>query len=735
MMTGQGRRLGPPRPERQPVPAGPHLWAHVYETAVLVTLGTVLAAWLLPASVPPWELSGILAAVTAVAWAVTLHSTASAGLAAWLLACGLALAAWLGYARVTGAWTRDAIMWLVLAFAVLPPFGPPLIAACRLKGKFSAEAEEKARQALELKRWKTVFESLGVRGVEITQIFRHPNGIQVHGQLGQATDEHGIVTFDQLKEYGPQIVTHFRKAASAASFTQPDPDNAAAFILHLRTRKGRRQTEYLPDDGKRTSVNKPLHLGNHDDGSPFRLLLREIAVMIVGVIGSGKSNLLNLFIGRLAWCEDVLICVIDLKGMGGRMSRPWLMPWIENPWDPAKTEAENKREGRIRRPVIEWVATTRAEAKLMLEALIAAGDARGEEGAGGEKLTARRDKPGIALIMDETVVATGHGRKDDGISSRDLAVLLSRLVETYRSEAFTPVIAAVRGDVETMGMSAIKAQTLVRIGLRVSQSMDADSVFPDDHAAAKILAKITDDGAGLARVKGRMSSITHFFRITPKIAYYIAKRTGPLRPAPDPVLEAGLNQVLDDEGRGAYEARWDRMAGKLETWKRTAAEWKADPDIGIRGGPDREPAARKSAVAVADREPGAVSDEEYVDSVLRETIASVLDPEPDGKAKNAARRRMRELLRQAGPDGLRVGTLEKMLADEARAAGNPEMRVHRNTLHEWLRADEELGRVRNERPALHKPKSPYARWVWIRQADDGDFLARDDPDDHEEDLP
>lgn len=725
MMTGQGRRLGPPRPERQPVPAGPHLWAHVYETAVLVTLGTVLAAWLLPASIPAWELSGILAAVTAVAGAVTLHSTGSAGLAAWLLACGMTLAAWLGYARVTGAWTRDAIMWLVLAFAVLPPAGPPAIAAYRLKGKFSADAEEKARSALELKRWKAVFESLGVHGVEVTQIFRHQNGVQVHFQLGQATDEHGIVTFDQIKDYGPQIVTHFRKAASAASFTQPDPDNAAACILHLRTRKGRRQTEYLPDNGKRASVNRPLHLGNHDDGSPFRLLLREIAVMIVGVVGSGKSNLLNAFIGRLAWCEDVLIFVIDLKGGGGRMSRPWLMPWIESPWDPARTESGNKREGRIRRPVIEWVATSRAEAKLMLEALIAAGDARGEDGAGGEKLTPRPDLPGIALVMDETVVATGHGRKDDGISSRDLAVLLSRVVETYRSEAFTPILAAVRGDVETMGLSAIKAQTLARIGLRVSQSAEADSVFPDDHAAVKVLAKITDDGAGLARVKGRLSPIIHFFRITPKIAYYIAKRTGPLRPAPDPVLEAGLNQVLDDEGRGAYEARWDRMAAKLERWKQTAAEWRADPDIGIRDEPARQEAATAMATA-------GVSDEEYVDSVLRETIASVLDPDPDGKVKLKARRRMRELLRLAGPDGLQVKVLERMLADEARACGDPEMRVHRNTLHEWLRADEELGRVKRSH---HKLNSPYGRWAWVRQADDGDFLARDDPDDHEEDLP
>lgn len=702
-MAGQGRKPVPPRamrPERKPVPAGPDLWQHVYEVAALITLGAVLAAWMLPATIPAWELSGVLAAVTVVAWAVTLHSTGSAGLALWLLTCGMTLAGWLGYARVTGAWTRDVIMWLVLAFAVLPPFGPPLIAQYRLKGKFSADAEEKARNDREIARWVTKFAQLGVRGLERVQVFRHENGIQVHGELGKATDEHGIVTFDRLKDLSLDLATDLKLAPSAVTFTQPDPDNAAAFICHLRTRKGKRQTEYLPDDGKWTTVNKPLDLGRHDDGKPFRLLLREIAVMIVGVVGSGKSNLLNCFIGRLAWCEDALIFCIDLKGGGGRMTRPWLMPWIEDP-------------DAVRRPVIDWVATTRAEAKLMLETLIAAGDARGEHGAGGEKLTPRRDLPGIALIMDETVVATGHARKDDGISSRDLAVLLSRVVETYRSEAFTPVLAAVRGDVETMGLSAIKAQTLARIGLRVSQSAEADSVFPDDHAAIKVLARITDEGAGLARVKGRLTPIIHFYRITPKIAYYIAKRTGPRRPVPDPVLEAGLGQ--------AYAERWERMAGKLDLWRRTAAEWKADPDIGIRD--DLEPAARKTATATADP----VSAEDYVDSVLREVIAAGPDLD-DGKTKTRAKRRMCELLRLAGQHGLQVAMIVKMLSDEAQQAGDPELRVNRNTVHEWLRGLEELGRVKRSH---HKLNSPYGRWAWIRNPDDGDFLADDGPGNEE----
>ena len=204
--------------------------------------------------------------------------------------------------------------------------------------------------------------------------------------------------------------------------------------------------------------------------------------MIVGVIGSGKSNVLNVFIAQLALCEDALIFVVDLKG--GRMARPWLMPWLEDP------------DG-VRRPVIDWLATTRKEADLMLDTLLAAGDTRAAKGSGGEKITPRRDMPQVVILFDETAVATGHGRKDDEVSSRALAVKVARLAETYRSEAFVPVVSAIRGDVETLGLTAIKAQALARIGLRVSQSGDGDSVFPDNHAAAKALANIQDDGAGL----------------------------------------------------------------------------------------------------------------------------------------------------------------------------------------------------------------------------------------------
>lgn len=435
-----------------------------------------------------------------------------------------------------------------------------------------------------------------------------------------------------------------------------------------------------------------------------------------------NSNLLGVIIGQLARCEDVVIAAVDLKG--GLMVRPWIQPWIDDP-------------GTVKRPVIDWVAMTRMDTKLMLEALLAGGEARANSGMVGEKVTPRRDLPGVALVMDETAVATGHDRRDEGVRASDLATLLTRLVETYRALAFIPFVAAVRGDVETMGKSAIKAQALARIGLRVSQSGDGDSIFPDDHAAAKELVKITDAGAGLVLFKGKMSPQVHFFRITPKIAYRLARKFGPYRPAPDPVLQAGFDQVRcqvpDANGkladRGAYESRWERMAGQLDTWRVTARAWKAE--VGIRED-ESTPGARAVTSGQDQAAPGNGSDEDYIDSVLRdvvtETIASIEDPQ--GRI-HPARRRMRELLRQAGPHGLRVGMIAKHLAAEAQSAGDPELKVHRNTLMRWLRLDEEAGRARREGGQLG---DPYARWTWTGLA--GDYLSGTDPaagDDDEED--
>lgn len=694
---GKGPGLRPERPAPKPVSVHQSLWHHCIESCVIVAFATWLAAVLLPRAIPLWEMTGPLAVLTAVTWRVAVTVTRSAVVSGWLLAWGVVLTAWFTTARITGAWSGDMAGALVLAVVLLTPFGPPAIGHYRTAGTRDYAAEARAAELAELGRWEMMFTRMGVRGIRVSEVFRHENGLQVHGSLGKASDEHGIFTFDKLKMLAAEVATHTRTARDSVHFEQPDRDNSATFVMHLRTRKGKRTVQYLPENDRPATIGKPLELGRHDNGRPFRLLLREIVVMIVGVVGSGKSNLLNVFTAQLARCEDVIIVCIDLKL---RMARPWIQAWLDDP-------------AHVRRPVIDWLATTRTEAYLMLETLIAAGDARART-AIGEKIIPRRKQPAVILIMDETAVATGHDRKDEGVSSRKLAILLARFAETYRSEAMSPVVAAVRSDVETMGLSALKAQTLARIGLRVSQAGDGDSIFPDHHDAAVALSRIQDEGAGLALVRGKINPPVHFYRMTPKLAYRIARRTGPWRPAPDPHLEQAMGE--------AYTNRWERMEALLDEWRATADAFHAE--IGTGGAPDPDEStggAGGTATATRTR-PAPAGDDIDVDQAWRGIIANIEDP--DGKV-HPARQRMRELLFRAGPRGYTVGALGKILREE-----DPERKgIHRNTLHEWLRSDEELGRVRSK---ARVKNDPYARWVWIRQAGDGEILAAGQPDEDDE---
>jgi S-DNA-T family DNA segregation ATPase FtsK/SpoIIIE len=477
-------------------------------------------------------------------------------------------------------------------------------------------------------------------------------------------------------------------------------ETADLFTMHLRTLLGKRPVEFLPDYREPATINKPLGVGRHDNGQEFKALFREVAVMIVGVRDSGKSNLMSVLIAQIARCPDALIFVIDLKG--GRMARPWLVPWLL---------------GRSPRPVIDWLATTREEAEIMLDALIAAGQARAEDGEGGEKITPSRVNPAVFLFVDETAIMTGHGIREGGISNSKIATKLAVIAETFRSEAIDPVVAALRSNVDIMGSTALKAQSTLRFGLRVNEPQDGQSVFPNDEAAAKALSKITEQGAGMARVGSRITPPIQFYRITLERCIHVAQLTGAWRPKPD--------QVLLDAFGEAYEGRWDRMEERL-------GKWRAKAERGDYGGEELEEGKPRAAVALLDRppedrdpalgggggpgggeppgwDPAADTDDEFWRVVGQEQ-------DPEGKI-HPARRAMREILIRAGDDGVKAGELYSLMKGQGH-------RVHRTTLYEWLAKEAELGRV--SRYGRGK-NDPNARWVWVRQVNGP--ARRDDQED------
>jgi hypothetical protein len=643
--------------QRKPLAVGRDLWWHVGETCAIVTVAVLAAAWLIPVRVPLWEMSGVMAVISGVIWWVTVRITGSLGLAGWLLGWGVTLTAWFTTARLVGVWSSEILTALVLAFVILTPFGPAAIANYRAMGRLEAAARERDRGDAEKRKWETMFTRLGVRNMRITAIYRHPTGLQVAGQLGSATDKDGVVTFERIKALAPQVAVDRKLPPGAVYFEEGE--TADLFTMHLRTLIGKRPVEFLPDYREPATINKPLGVGKHDNGQEFKALFREVAVMIVGVRDSGKSNLMSVLIAQIARCPDALIFVIDLKG--GRMARPWLVPWLL---------------GKSPRPVIDWLATTREEAVIMLDALIAAGQARAEDGEGGEKITPSRANPAVFLFVDETAIMTGHGIRENNISNSKIATKLAVIAETFRSEAIDPVVAALRSNVDIMGSTALKAQSTLRFGLRVNEPQDGQSVFPNDEAAAKALSKITEQGAGMARVGSRITPPIQFYRITLERCIRIAQLTGAWRPPRIRCSWMPSGRLTRAAGTGwrsgwasggprpreaTTAARSWRRAGPARPWPCwTARPQDRDPALG-GGGP--------GGGELPGWDPAADTDDEFWRVVGQEQ-------DPEGKI-HPARRAMREILIRAGDDGVKAGELYNLMKGQGH-------RVHRTTLYEWL---------------------------------------------------
>jgi hypothetical protein len=635
-------------------PAGPELWRHCIESSVLAGAGILLLAVLLPPAVHVLLLILAGAILSACMMYAALATAGSVAIGAWLLAWGVTATSWMAAARIVGPWHEIVIAGLILPVLVLAMTGPVAIGHHRA----ALEKEEKAREARAnekaLRRWQNLLAGCGVDGTEILDETELPGGRDVHGRFGKVTGEGPRPgTIRDLQGAVDLIAQHRRVPPSAITV---DELPRAEFMLHIREETGPREIVYLPAENNLLTINRELGLAVKPNGREWGLKIREANVLIAGVTGSGKSNLMSVMIAQLARCVDVVIFMIDLKG--GRAVRPWMTPWIQK-FTP--------------RPVIDWIATTREEANLMLEALWAAREDRSRSGAGGEKITPSADRPAILLLCDEVAVLFGHGISEDGLSNAKMSRRGVQIAETGRSEAINIIAAAVRANVETNGSTGFKAMSRIRIGTAVSQESDAASLFPDDPHAVKTLGRITEPGTGIAKVFGAVSPVLQFYRITdgnpdPETGQPTKDRITPV------ALSTGnIRPQLDDRTMlamgPAYAERWTRPHGQalLDEWRGQA---------GVKPPVD-------------------------TDSAFGQIVAHIDDPEAPIDPRQA---RMREILIERRWQGATVNRLVTRLASEG-------LTTPRETVQRWLAKDEKAGMCR-------RGGKPHYLWKWVFAEDD-----------------
>jgi S-DNA-T family DNA segregation ATPase FtsK/SpoIIIE len=163
-----------------------------------------------------------------------------------------------------------------------------------------------------------------------------------------------------------------------------------------------------------------------------------------GTSGAGKSGGINVLMGNLTACRDVVIWAIDLKkGME-------LQPWAS---------------------CIDRLATNPAQARALLRDAVAILEARAAIlAATGQRVwEPTPDMPALIIIIDEYAELT-----DD---APDATSYTDSIARRGRAVAVTLVAATQRPTQKAMGQGAVRSQMDIRICFRVRERRDVDLIL------------------------------------------------------------------------------------------------------------------------------------------------------------------------------------------------------------------------------------------------------------------
>jgi hypothetical protein len=548
-----------------------HHRALVVESCAIATLGAFLLAAV--AKVPWWQLIGAGLLVTACASAAVFIVSQAAALHCATALWGLCLTGWEAYVARAHVLYRDGWKWLAGMALVLTVV--TLYAYSRHLANDAADrrlASARVKQA-ELGKWAKIFEDVGLGGICAARESQERGGQAVLLTLPAS----GKITLSMLKSRADNLAAALRLQPGSVSFAAGA--HAGQVIMHLDTVDVLAEPLPFPPGALVLSVTEPLAVGIQSDGSPLLVSLREVAAMITGATGSGKSNLLTVLIALLTMCNDTIVCVIDV-GKQGRLAAPWIRPWVE---------------GRCNHPAIEWVATTRREAWDMLTAANRIIDGRAASLIGGSKIEPTPDMPQLVIICDELADLFGMmGRQQipaGAASNAAMAEEGSKLTRKGRSEATMPIWGVQKSTADFTGTTAIKSQCALRFLLGTTSEVDARNAT-DSVAASKLLAQAQHSGSVIISTPGQVSDVLgKLYRLDPADPADLARI--------DELAQlAGMTRPpLDDISRqaagAAYEDRWH----KSELYQRMLADFHDRTGLAPLAPP---PAPRPSATAVAE---------------------------------------------------------------------------------------------------------------------------------------
>jgi len=383
------------------------------------------AAW-------PWLALATLASITAL----TIPSPAWAR-KAWVMLDHPAERAYaIAVAATTGGW--------VTAATVIGPITSPMPAtaivltiACGIPWWANRRRRAKVRVDRMLDAWPEIASATGLTGSQIMSALVDVWGWRARLRLARGQTINDVITKIPALESG---LGTFRGAVRV----YPTPDDLAN-RCELRVLDIDPHADTIPWPGPSTNtISEPIDLGPFEDASPCRVLFLRRHVLFGGATGAGKSSGLNVLMGNLAACGDVVIWAIDLKkGME-------LGPWA---------------------PCIDRLATTPDEARRLLADAVKVLEARAALLAEHRQRVWQPtpEMPALVIIIDEYAELSDDApdaiKHADSIARRGRAVAVNLVAATQRPTQ------------KAMGQGAVRSQMDVRISFRVRERKDVDLIL------------------------------------------------------------------------------------------------------------------------------------------------------------------------------------------------------------------------------------------------------------------
>ncbi|MGH3739385.1 MAG: hypothetical protein ACRDT6_27855, partial [Micromonosporaceae bacterium] len=496
----------------------------------------------------------------------------------------------------------------------------------------------------------------------------------------------GGATWRNIADHGDGLASDARLPHGCEVVARRGAHRGSA-LVDVSTVNALATTHHLTDTTPST-INNPLDIGVLRNSEAADILVRFHNVVVVGQVGSGKTNLLHVLTHQLARCVDTVIWQIDLTG---GLSRPWVTPWYED---------------RAPHPVIDWVAHTEAEAALMLDAALAIikgrkrAYAKRMRDANDDKLPVGPDVPQIMIMVDE-----------GGTLPAALRDKLVTIADTGRPAAVREIYCALRATDDYLPVE-LKEQSRIRIGQRVSAEKELNFLYGWEHKIDPEAAPYAGCGFLFHGEEGATSLVPYkSHREEPSRIDSVATTVAAWRPS----LDTASEELADAVSRtgDAYTGRWRRTlpvlfadSGELEPTTGGSVSTAPEPrdperqDIShlFEPPPGDTPAAALERLhaqmdklrEVAEEDPSVA--QQFADIV---TNMEVADPRHGAPAFTLTGSHLvLDIIDRAGPAGIATEAILQAYAD----AGGTEVR---QTVQTWLTQGVEAGAIARVRKGVY----------------------------------